>query len=315
MNAKRFVALLVLVIVVAAGTTWWLGRADQKSADNGAVAEPSATASGSVAGGPSSESPRTRDHSENDTQHIADDGTAPVPRRYQIAGVTRVQTAASFEDWMAHFSEADQAILRDFNKRNHGVYRVHNPETVAWMAQHGYPMPEDVLAAQALSRETLRDLVKEGNVKAAFLLRSRDIAEIKRKMEENDEKMGYILRKNPQYREDWMQYTKHVINKAQSPYKAFLEADSARLTGNRDYEDVQVLAALKWASSLGDLRAYSLAERFVHSDPERMARRLTIMETATATAALYMQSFREQTGSSIAVRSAHNPTAPAPYGR
>ncbi len=309
MNAKQRAALLVLVIVVVAGATWWLGRADQKPADNGAVAETSAAASASVAAGPASESPRTRDHSENDTQHIADDGTAPVPRRYQIAGVTQVQTAASFEDWMAHFSEADQAILRDFNKRNHGVYRVHNPETVAWMAQNGYPMPEDVLAAQGLSSETLRDLVKEGNVKAAFLLKSRNVAEINAKVALSDGKLNKstVYENNPQYFKDLLR-VKHLLKTANSPYKAFLEAQEASLMTGQDSRDAKILAALVWAKHLGDFRSGRLVDRFIVSDRSRVDARQKIYAGVISMSLLYSRAIAEFCPRRIGVSSQNNPT-------
>ncbi len=267
MTGKQLAALLVLLIVVAAGTTWWLGRADQKPADNGAVAEPSAAASVSVASGSSSESPRIRDHSGNDTQHIADDGTAPVPQRYQIAGVTRVQTAASFEDWMNQFSLSQQETLRDFDKAFFGVYHDRSPEAIAWMAAHGYPMPEDVLAAEAMSNDQLRLLMENGNVKAAFFLhiRARDA------MQENTG-----LSPAEAGRSDAAQLygsTLEVLNQVNSPFEGYLEAWGRGRNAPEGQEADVIIPLLYWADFLGDHGALQRVQAYIDASPSAAERR------------------------------------------
>lgn len=80
-----------------------------------------------------------------------------------------MQTGSDFDDWMAHFSEQDQKLLRAFDERFYGLYQGRDPNQIAWMAAHGYPMPEDVLAAQFVSTAALRAMAGQGNIKAALM--------------------------------------------------------------------------------------------------------------------------------------------------
>lgn len=104
---------------------------------------------------------------------IASDGTTPVPERYQLPGVARVRTASSFGDWVNQYPVEDRKRITAFNTRYRNVYEVASPQQIAWMARNGYPMPEDLIAAQGIDDHTLQDLAAAGNVKANFLLNDR----------------------------------------------------------------------------------------------------------------------------------------------
>ncbi len=303
----------VLILLALAGGFWWF---DEPDPDSARVAAESLSNSEGVADVPKDHGRAT---AKPDADHrgagrpapkVADDGTAPVPARYRIAGIERVQTASSFEDWMSRFTAQDQEILRAFSKRNYGVYRVHSRETVAWMAQHGYPMPEEVLAAQSMSRATLRSMAKRGNLKAAFLLRSRNIQERARGIEDylaKGKTLADFYRDHPQYITD-EDLVRTLAGQSHSPYKAFLAADKARLGDDPDASDAEVVAALMWAGLLGDFRNQRLVQRFVFSDPSRVQVRKAYALASASTSNLYLRSIVENCPGQIGVSSTGNPT-------
>lgn len=109
---------------------------------------------------------------------MARDGTVTIPPRFRLPGVSGARSASNFRDWLAEYPPYQQAKISDFNKRHYGVYRVNSREQVAWMAENGYPMPEDVIAAESLSDAALLELAERGNDKAGFLLKERNDARL-----------------------------------------------------------------------------------------------------------------------------------------
>jgi|GEM_PF-1682644 hypothetical protein len=218
---------------------------------------------------------------------IADDGTVPVPARFQLPGVARVRagSATSFQQWLALFPDTDQQAIADFHRRHFGVYAINSPQQIAWMAQNGYPMPEDVIAAQALSEDDLRALARQGNDKAAFLLRERDIAVLKNAYEaytsagKGTDTFWREDPRAPQMQQD-LDLHSRVMHESNSPFKGYLQAQDALLEAAQPsaYPDqtamdvaATVIGGLWWAYSLGDFRATQFIQSYVGSDPMRMA--------------------------------------------
>lgn len=204
---------------------------------------------------------------------VASDGTAAVPSRYQIAGVKRVQTGRNFDDWMSYFSEQDQKVLRGFDKRFYGVYQGRNANQIAWMAAHGYPMPEDILAAEFIDTAALRKMAASGNIKAGFLLKDRELREIAKRMREQDKYYGQVLGSDPDLeRDDLMLDT--MITGSASPYRAFMHAQGGAVLGTSDPESIdgRVIGSLYWAVLLGDRGAAAMIKSFVQSAPDGAAR-------------------------------------------
>lgn len=315
-----------IILVLAVVGMYWLaaGHDESKAVSNAtfagaATVAPKAQAASSV---PATPPQGARHHAssalvwEQKGYPIATDGSFAVPPRYQFAGVGRVQTADGFENWMAHFSAADQKILRAFDDRNHGVYRDRTAQSVAWMAAHGYPMPEDLLAAQAMSTDQLRQMAKNGDVKAAFILRDRDLTEFAWKIKHQGADIGSAGNDDPQFVSDDA-ILQPVFNAADSPYKAYMVARAAAVEAVPTDRDAQVISALNWARSLGDLGASRIRDQFIRSNPERMEIRKVINSGSLATGSLFRDSLDKlrRDGCATAPNSLpYNPTLLPPNG-
>lgn len=92
-----------------------------------------------------------------------------------------VRTAANLDEWLAAFNAVERKKIFEFSGRHFGIYAVDSASQIAWMAAHGYRMPDDVLGAEKFSNADLRELANEGNEKAG-LLRERDLDEMAGKM-------------------------------------------------------------------------------------------------------------------------------------
>jgi hypothetical protein len=73
--------------------------------------------------------------------------------------------------------EEDQVIIRDFDSRYFGALTFVNDKQYEWLVRHGYPTPEEILAAEQMSDEELKARADFGNVKAAMFLSERYLAE------------------------------------------------------------------------------------------------------------------------------------------
>lgn len=294
----RRVGYGLAVLVLVAGI-FWLARSGRQtsqstqnhapSAATSAPAGPASVAAPSVATDRGIHKTTPASIWRKPIDIVADDGTAGVPRRYQFAGVERVQTGRDFEDWMAHFSEADQKILRAFDKQFYGIYKNRTPDQIAWMAAKGHPMPEDVLAAQMMGTQALRDLSNQGNIKATFLLEGRELTEMAKAMKSEGKSYSDVVTGNKQWLDGHV--TRHYkIMESDSPYRAFMIAREGTILKNdqSDALDARVISALYFASILGDQAAYGLVQSFVNSAPNTQARqhRLAVSDGASS---LYMQ--------------------------
>lgn len=279
---KKFHLWLGLVLLVIAGAIYWAASDRVESpapADGTAVAstavEPGAKAASvaaSVSGETHRGTPKTS-YWRKLIHVVANDGTAAVPSRYQIAGVERVQTGRDFDDWMSHFSEQDQKILHGFDKRFYGVYQGRDADQIAWMAAHGYPMPEDNLAAKFIDTAKLRDLVKQGNLKAAFLLQDRELTEVSQRIATQGKSRLQVETDDPQLRADLYMLTKMTVT-SDSPYRAFMWARGEKVTPlvAPNSGDSTVIGALYWAMLLGDAGADQMLRSFIDSSPNASVR-------------------------------------------
>lgn len=202
---------------------------------------------------------------------ISADGTAVVPIQFQLANIGRVRTAPSFQEWLAQFPLGQQAKISAFNKAHFGVYRVNSRDQVAWMAANGYPMPEDVAAADSLSDRDLLKLANQGNDKAAFLLAERQNRELVAFLAEGGKKSAYF--DGAEGRNRFIEQTKvdQLVKQSNSPYKGYIQASEA-ISGlyadqGQDVIDVGVIAGLIWASQLGDTRAGQFVTDYVVENP------------------------------------------------
>lgn len=207
---------------------------------------------------------------------VGSDGMVEIPARFQLPGVSRGRSGASLKEWMAQYPPDQQQKLLDFNKRHFGVYMVNAPEQVAWMAQNGYPLPEDVIAAENLSADELRALVERGNEKAGFLLRERYIGTLREKVDANlaqGRSQADFLANDPEARrilKDDLR-ARQVVDASDSPYKGYVMAQEALLSSEKVGMDSAVISGLLLAQHLGDFRAGQFVTEYTADDPVRLA--------------------------------------------
>lgn len=213
------------------------------------------------------------------------DGFAAVPIKFQLAGVGRVRTAASFREWLAQFPLDQQAKISAFNKAHFGVYRVNSREQVAWLAANGYPMPEDIIAAETLSDKDLFKLANQGNDKATFLLAERQNRELVDFLAKGGKKSAYFEGVKGRDRSNAQMTIDRLVRQSSSPYKGYIQASEAisGLYADQDQAvtDVHVIAGLIWAEQLGDLRASQFLSDYIAEKP---GQREVISAAATAAA-------------------------------
>lgn len=272
-------ALAILVLVVVA--VFWFAKPDRQPSQASQDAEIASATSTPV--GPVSVAAANVDRDVHKAKPasiwrkpidiVADDGTAGVPRRYQFAGIKRVQTGPDFEEWMTHFSVADQKLLRAFDKQFFGVYKNRTPDQIAWMAAQGYPMPEDILAAQMMGAPELRDLSEQGNIKATFLLKGRELSAIASQMKADGIYYGDVLDRNIQLSRDNYNLSQ-AIRKSDSPYRAFMNARQGEvISGDEtDSRDIEVISGLYFSKILGDNGATGMIKSFINSAPNNQVR-------------------------------------------
>ena len=155
---------------------------------------------------------------------ISADGMAAVPIRFQLAHVSRVKTAPNFQEWLAQFPLDQQAQITAFNKAHFGVYRVNSREQVAWMAANGYPMPEDIVAAEGLADRDLLKLASRGNDKAAFLLAERQNKKLVAFLAEGGRRSDYFNGVEGRNRLDEQATIDRLVKQSNSPYKGYIQA-------------------------------------------------------------------------------------------
>lgn len=334
MRRARIWPALIVVVVAGLLIYWFVAnRVEPSNNDQAGSAAPS-VAQPASAGGPAPDTAGARASDETGEAEmqapselppilrgtglvpyrIGENGTFVVPAQHQFAGVRRVYTADSFDAWMAHYSAVDQKMIRAFNERNLGVYRDRTPQEIAWMAAHGYPMPEDLIVAQGMTTAKLQRLAKNGSTKAAFVLQNRVLTEISDKLTtQGYEYLGQVLTDYPQLY-DAMDMASDIIEKSGSPYKAYVSARSALVRYREPQSrDKSILAALSWANVLGDHGARALIERFVHADParEQIRRQLAGM-AALMTGHFYDSLYRLSAAGCegvVGARTGYNPTA------
>lgn len=92
--------------------------------------------------------------------------TSRVPPELQFPGIPSVQIADSWETRLARMGEADRKWLERINASYAGALAFGDRKQQEWMIANGYPMPEEWLAARAMTDATLKRLAESGNAKA-----------------------------------------------------------------------------------------------------------------------------------------------------
>ena len=188
------------------------------------------------------------------TGKLAIDGTVAIPPKHRIPSVEKAHVAGSFSEWIKFFSPPDQTKIRAFADRYYGVFEIDSPQQVVWMAQAGYPMPEDLVAAEKMSDQELDQLAKEGNAKAEMLLHDRQLDRALDKLKGLDPNSADAAAVRQEARLDSM----FLLN-ADTPFKGYVEAaDALVLEPEPERRKAAIISGLIRAATLGDSRAMAV---------------------------------------------------------
>jgi hypothetical protein len=229
-----------------------------------------------VASGQTVNSPPNHQAASKEIFAVASDGWVSIPPRFQLPRVTRTKSGVNSREWLGQYPLDQQEKFRAFSKAHFGVYSINSPKQVAWMADNGYPMPEDILAAASMTDAQLRELAAQGNDKAGFLLRERTVAVTKEKLEEyralgKTESEFWSSEPIARQLSADEAATTQLLQQSHSPFKGYVQANDSLLKSSPQEQDATVIAGLEWANSLGDFRAAQFLEAFVGNDPIREA--------------------------------------------
>ncbi|HMM58120.1 MAG TPA: hypothetical protein PKD77_11120 [Rudaea sp.] len=270
-SPNRFVLIVLVLLAFAAGWYFWQSPAGTKP-----MPKPMAQEEPRPLTAPSTQQKPPRANAASSPATMAGDGTVAVPARYQFPGVERVRTAKNFKEWLAQFPPAQQSLITDFDKTHFSVYdTITSPEQVAWMAQHGYPMPEDILAATRMSDDDLKRLSDHGNDKAGFLLYERMAQRIRSRVDDYVASGGnkeQLLREDFSFALDAMKtatFLQSLYKDSESAYKGYAIAYDASFESDPLDRSSRIIAGLMWASKYGDSRASSDAlSKYIQGNPE-----------------------------------------------
>ncbi len=160
------VAAVLLGTLAIATLGYWLGRG---SAKHESAKPEHQTAVRTVASAPPTalspvEKLRTpAAEKTNDTLNAAE-----IAPKWRFAGISSYRVASDTESWMSLYADHHDLIVR-FNQRYPYAWNVSSAEEIAWLAKNGFPMPEDMIAADAMSDDDLRREADAGSSKALML--------------------------------------------------------------------------------------------------------------------------------------------------
>lgn len=156
----RFGLVAIAVVALALGLLW-VGRPSAP----GPVGPRTSTPEESV---PIATSVRARPGAAT-PEVAATTATIAIPEGYALLPGLRVAPANSWEELLAGLDPEQRALAEAFASRYPEAYRFASAAQLAWMVERGYPMPEEITAAEAMRMDELMQLASSGNVKAMML--------------------------------------------------------------------------------------------------------------------------------------------------
>jgi len=145
-----------------------------------------------------------------------------IPPKWQFAGVSSTRSGKNDFEWFSRYSPAELATIRKFNQLHPYAWNVHSPAEIAWMAQNGFPLPEDLFAADRMSDEDLRELAARAGGKAALLYYDRLSSERSVAIDTFKQEGGSVQEfaaANPQVQAEWERMYQ-VVRLSDSPFLA-----------------------------------------------------------------------------------------------
>ncbi len=192
-----------------------------------------------------------------------------IPAKYKLSE-SSVPNSHNIDEWLANYTSLDQKKIRDFSERYNGVLKISGPGQIAWMAEHGYPTPEDIITASEFSTAKLKELAGQGNSKAEMLLYDRLVDEyisardafvsagnrrIDFNMTDGSSKISEIME------------LQQGLSSLDSPFVFYLEMRNQELVQTPDAfaSESSILSGLLAAQQSGDIRGIVLLQDCVVS--------------------------------------------------
>ena len=185
-----------------------------------------------------------------------------LPHDYALFPGLSVPAASNWEELLAGLSPEARELVQAFADLYPEAYQFRTREQLEWMVAHGYPMPEEIVAARQMSMEDLLDKAISGdNLKAAMLARNRLIDEMLAEAEQGgvpfNDNQKYIALSRMQSADN---------NRNCSPFTMYLWARQFEAQAHLQQGTAQMggllnaLSAQHVAYSLGDLRVRGLLD-------------------------------------------------------
>jgi len=239
-NAGRWLVLAIAGLVALGLYSTMQSRSPARQAE--ALIAPGGDASISQAN--PDDTAQQRDTQSADT---VDASRIAVPPHLRFAGIASVAVGDSWEHLLSDYGDDERVQIEAFTQAlNSTTYLFRGEAEQEWLIDQAFPMPDEILAASAMSEDELRAMAVGGNSKAAFF---------------------YLLRsiKNDSYHEldseqDFLERSKirAAAFAADSAFLGYIEA--ARASKKYPDEAHADAGALAWASTKGDTRAaYAIA--------------------------------------------------------
>lgn len=191
-----------------------------------------------------------------------------ITRELQFPGVQSVQMADSWEHRIAQMNPRDREWLETVNANYAGALAFEDRKQQEWMIANGYPMPEEWVAARAMSDEALGRLAKSGNEKAQFFHIDR-VAE--RASAENEDGDGIDM-SDPDDQPLAIAVARatamawRLSEKSEGPFASFVEGRLLRANASYD-NSARLAAGIVEAGARGDPRADRLLREFLAAHP------------------------------------------------
>lgn len=180
------------------------------------------------------------------------------------------QVPADFPSLLASYSPKQQRTLKAFyGAYDDAMMQFSTPEQLAWLARRGFPMPEDVLAAQFLSDQQLINRSENGDTIATSLLAERWIQAADRTEDRPVSELVDIWRLEPR------------VLASGSPFAGYFHARVRKFVANIENADQPRVARMlslhsrivgyEWASLFGDIRASGSIQRSLIENYQQLA--------------------------------------------
>ena len=99
----------------------------------------------------------------------ADQKMLSVPSRFALFPGLEVPEVDSWDALLEGLEPEERALVEAFTARYPGAFQIKSVEQLRWMLERGYPMPEEILLAESMAVDSLIEMAKSGNDKAAML--------------------------------------------------------------------------------------------------------------------------------------------------